>query len=306
MANDYTNALTDLFVPEVWHAELLTALDPLMVWTSGLVSNRDYTGDITGQGDICHINALVSPTVGSYNDTTGMSIEQLKTVEQDLPISEADYVAFYVGDIESVQVAGALSQPASRRSIQELAKSADTFMAGVAAAKATASTLDLSSVTASADKGEALLDHLFDGMQQLDEHDISSDSRWAIVSPQAKRYLLRAAAVANASEFGQGGATANGVVARLAGFTIMSTTQMPSGVDLMVGQRDFLTFASQFQDFRVQPVEKFRRNQVDSLHVYGAKCVRYPGLDTVKSDNTFDESIASPGLIKTTVTWTTG
>jgi hypothetical protein len=303
MANTYTNAGTDLFVPEIWHAELLGALEPQLVFASPMVANRDFDGDVQNQGDLVHINALISPTIGKYSDTDGMTIEQLQTVKQDLPISEADYFALYVGDIETVQVAGALSSPATRDAMTQLAKSADTFMGGVAAAKATADTLDLSTVTAPKDKGEALLEQIFDGMLALDTKNVASGGRWAIVSPQVKRYLVRADAVANAADFGQAGATANGFVARVAGFTILSTTHMPSGVDVMVGHPDFLTFASQFQGLRHQPVEKFRRTQIDGLHVYGGKVTRYPGLDTVAS-GAFNETLASPGLIKTAVTWT--
>ncbi|MGW7347273.1 hypothetical protein [Streptomyces sp. NPDC054854] len=56
-------------------------------------------------------------------------------------------------------------------------------------------------------------------------------------------------AVANAAAYGEGGVTANGVVARLAGFTILSTTAMPAGVDIVAGHKDFATYASQFSGF---------------------------------------------------------
>lgn len=301
---DYTNAGTATYVPAEWNAGLLEALDPQLVFASDVVSNRNYEGDIRGRGDKVVINGIVTPEVGKYNDSTGMTIEQLSTVKQELDITEADYVAFYVGDIETVQAAGALSTPAVRRAIQNMAKSMDTFVGGVAANSATAyGEVDASALTSAPEKGEAILEAAFDMMQQLDENDVDTSGRWVVVSPRVKRYLVRAEAVANASAFGEGGVTRNGTVARLAGFTILSTTNMPSGVDMIAGQREFLTVAHQFEGFRQQPVEKFRRDQIDGLSLYGAKVVRFPELDATLSGNpnAFDETKATVGILKATV-----
>jgi hypothetical protein len=301
---NYTNDGTSPYVPAVWNEALLEELDPQLVFASALVCNRNYEGDIKGQGDTVVINGIVSPEVGPYNDTTGMTISQLKTVRQDLKITEADYVAYFVGDIENVQAAGALQSPAMKRATMGLAKSVDTFVGGVIAAGATAlPAVDVSKSTLKApEKGEILLEAIFDAMEQLDSADVSPVGRYAIVSPKVKRFLLRTPDVANAAAFGKTGATENGVIARLGGFTILTTTHMPAGVDIIAGQRDFTTYANQFQGFREQPVEKFRRNQIDGLNVYGAKVVRFPELDELKADGkTFDETKPSKGLVKAAV-----
>ncbi|WP_207400966.1 hypothetical protein [Actinomadura roseirufa] len=302
----YTNDGTREYVPAVWNEALLEELDPQLAFASPLVCNRNYEGDIRGRGDTVVINGIVSPDVGKYNDSTGMNIQQLKTVRQDLLVSEADYVAYFVGEIEMVQAAGALQFPAMKRATMELAKAVDTFVGGVIASSATkAGQVDVSGIPKPMDKGEALLEGIFDYMEQLDSADVSPEGRYVVVSPKAKRYLVRAEAVSNASAYGEAGVTHNGVIARLAGFTIVTTTHMPAGVDIVAGQRDFTTYASQFLGFRGQPVERFRRNQIDGLHVYGAKVVRYPELDTLKADGkNFDESKPSKGLIKSTVKWT--
>ncbi|MFC6880165.1 MULTISPECIES: P22 phage major capsid protein family protein [Actinomadura] len=302
----YTNDGTSTFIPEIWNAELVVGLDAQLVFASPLVANRDYEGDIQAQGDTVAINAMIAPEVGRYDDTKGMDIQDLKTIAQKLLISEADYVAFFVRDIERAQAAGALDSPAIKRAILSLAKSVDTFVGGVIATSATAyaPALDLSKVTAPVEKGEALLEAIFDAMEQLDSTDAPPDGRYVVVSPKAKRYLVRAEAVANASAYGEDGATKNGVIARLAGFTILTTTNMPAGMDFVAGQREFTTFAQQFLGFRDQPVEKFRRDQIDALNVYGAKVVRFPELDTVTADGkSFDESKPSKGLIKAAVKW---
>ncbi|GAA3154456.1 hypothetical protein [Nonomuraea roseoviolacea] len=299
----YAHAGTHTFVPTEWSNELLTQFDPLLVWASPLVVNHDYEGDITAQGDRVVINGLIRPNVGRYNDVAGMTIEDLKTIEQYLDISQADYVAFYVRDIETVQVAGALASPASLESIRALAASTDAFVGSTIAASATAlPQVDVSGLSASVAKGEALLEAIFDMMEKLDTGKVPAD-RYVVVSPKAKRYLLRAPDIANAAALGEAGATANGVVARLAGFTVVSTTAMPTGVDILAGHRTYTTFASQFTNFRSQPVEKYRRDQIDALHLYGARVLSFPGgKQPTKPDVPV---VDSEGLIKATVKWTT-
>ncbi len=298
---DYAHEGTYSWVPTEWSNELLTQFDPLLVWASPLVCNRDYEGDISEKGDRVVVNGLIRPSVGKYTDTDGMTIEDLQTVEQFVDVSEADYVAFYVRDIEKVQVSGALTAPATQESIKSLANETDTFVGAKVAGSATAMPqVDVSGIAKSQDKGEALLEAVFDMMERLDTAKVPG-GRYAVVSPKVKRYLLRAPDVANAAALGEGGATAHGVVASLAGFTVVSTTAMPAGVEILAGHRAFTTFASQFTNFRSQPVEKYRRNQVDALHLYGARVLSFPGgAQPVTPDVAV---LNSEGLLKAAVKW---
>ncbi|MCP2350477.1 hypothetical protein [Nonomuraea roseoviolacea] len=264
--------------------------------------NTDYEGDITAQGDRMVVNGLIRPNVGKYNDVAGMTIEDLKTVEQYLDITEADYVAFYVRNIETVQVAGALAAPATLESIRALATSTDTFVgATIAASASSLPQVNVSGLPTSVAKGEALLEAIFDMMEKLDGSDVPA-GRYVVVSPTAKRYLMRAPDVANAAALGEAGATANGVIAHLAGFTLLSTTAMPTGVDILAGHKAFTTYASQFTDFRSQPVEKYRRDQIDALHLYGARVLSFPGGKQPTAPNVAVQN--SEGLVKAAVKWT--
>ncbi|MEU4828792.1 hypothetical protein AB0H37_43715 [Actinomadura sp. NPDC023710] len=75
-------------------------------------------------------------------------------------------------------------------------------------------------------------------------------------------------------------------------------------MNMIAGQREFLTGAHRFEGFRRQPVEKFRRDQIERLSLYGAKVVRFPELDATLSGNpnAFDETKTTVGILKTTVT----
>ncbi|MFI6174990.1 hypothetical protein ACIA8R_05575 [Nonomuraea sp. NPDC051191] len=297
----YAHDGTYSFVPTEWSNELLTQFDPLLVWASPLVANRQYEGNVSDKGDRVVVNGIIRPNVGKYTHADGMTIQHLATVEQYLDITEAEYVAFYVHNIEQVQVEGALAAPATQESIKALATATDTFVGRTVAASATAMPqVDVSGISKSYDKGEALLEAVFDAMERLDTANVPG-GRYVVVSPKVKRYLLRAPDIANAAALGQGGATANGVVARLAGFTVVSTTAMPTGVDILAGHQSFTTFASQFTSFRQQPVEKFRTTQIDALHLYGARVLSFPGgAQPTKPDAAVKDS---EGLLKAAVKW---
>ncbi|MGK5547667.1 hypothetical protein ACSNOH_23450 [Streptomyces sp. URMC 127] len=297
----YQNPATHTFVPEIWDAELLVAFDPLLVWASPIVANNKYEGDIRKQGDVVHINSLLRPTVGNYTIADGMTAQRPETVDQKLPITEAKYLQVLIEDAERVQLAGGLDSPINQQMIRSLAREADTFMGKVIANSATA----LPTVKATAENApQALYSAILDMMLALDDNDIPA-GRYVVVSPRVKRYLIEHPAVANAAAYGEGGVTANGVVAKLAGFTILTTTAMPKGVDIVAGHKDFATYASQFTGFREGQSEKYRADYIDTLHLYGGKIVRYPELDTKKADNTFDESKPTKGIVKAAVEWVT-
>ncbi|MFD5188542.1 hypothetical protein ACFWMU_10400 [Streptomyces sp. NPDC058357] len=297
----YQNPASHTFVPEIWDADLLTQFDPLLVWASPLVANNKYEGEIRKQGDVVHINSLLRPTVGDYTVADGMTSQRPETVDQKFPITEAKYLQVLVEDAERVQLAGGLDSPINQQMIRSLAREADTFMGNIIAKGATA----LPTIKPTAENApQSLYSAILDMMLALDDSDIPA-GRYVVVSPRVKRYLIEHPAVANAAAYGEGGVTANGVVARLAGFTILTTTAMPTGVDIVAGHSEFATYASQFTGFREGQSEKYRADYIDTLHLYGGKIVRYPDLDAKKADNTFDESKPTKGIVKASVEWAT-
>ncbi|MFJ6103507.1 hypothetical protein ACIQHY_21165 [Streptomyces sp. NPDC092359] len=299
----YQNSFTHSFVPEVWDKDLLTQFDPLLVWASPVVSNNKYEGQIRARGDVVHVNSLLRPTVGDYRLPDGMTAQRPETVDQRLPITEAKYLQVLIENAERIQLASGrgLSSPINQQMIRALARETDTFMGGVIVKSATAlPTIKAPAATAP----QALYSAVLDMMLALDGNDVPA-GRYVVVSPRVKRYLIEHPAVANASAYGESGVTAHGVVAKLAGFTILTTTAMPSGVDIVAGHKDFATYASQFTGFREGQSEKYRADYIDTLHLYGGKIVRYPELDTKKADSTFDESKPTKGIVKAAVEWVT-
>ncbi|WP_328669474.1 hypothetical protein [Streptomyces sp. NBC_00328] len=214
-------------------------------------------------------------------------------------MAEGKHLQVLVEDAERVQLAAGLDSPISQQMIRFLAREADAFMGNMIAAGATA----LPAITPNADNiPHSLYSAVLDVMLALDGNDLPA-GRYVVVSPRVKRHLIEHPSVASAAAHGKEDVTANGVVARLAGSTILTTTAMPTGVDIAAGHSEFATYASQFTGFREGKSEKCRADYIDTLHLYGGKIVRYPELDTKKTDSIFDETRPTRGIVKTAIEW---
>lgn len=95
------------FIPELWSARLLYALEKSHIATN--LVNRNYEGLIQNQGDTVHIGSIGAITVSSYTANSDMSApETLATTDQTLVIDQAKYFNFQIDDVDKVQAAGDL------------------------------------------------------------------------------------------------------------------------------------------------------------------------------------------------------
>ena len=65
------------FIPELWSARLLYALEKSHVATN--LVNRDYEGVIANQGDTVHINSIGAVTVKDYTKNTNIADPEVLT-----------------------------------------------------------------------------------------------------------------------------------------------------------------------------------------------------------------------------------
>src|SRR4051812_10535612 len=95
----------DTFIPEVWAAQLLTALPRSYVFGQLNVINHDYEGEIAEFGDTVHIGSLADPTIATYTkNVTAINPQTLATTDQSLLIDQSKYFAFEVDDVDARQV----------------------------------------------------------------------------------------------------------------------------------------------------------------------------------------------------------
>lgn len=284
----------DLFIPEVWAAELLVRLQEQYVLADpGVSVNTDYTGEINQGGDTVHIGSLGRPTISTYvKGVTAVDPQQLTTTDQTLVIDQSKFFAFEVDDIDVAQVrdGGRLMSQAAEQAADGLMEVADTYLGTVMTANA-GTVLAAQAVTTPA----AAYNVLVRLKVALDRANVPTQGRWVAVSPEFHGLLLGDERFTSADRYGSAGVVTNGEVGRALGFEIKVSTNLPTGTAgtapavssyLIAGHRVATTWAEQ-----VNKVEPYRPDNsfsdaLKGLHLYGAKVIRPEALAVIDVDVT--------------------
>ena len=266
------------FIPELWSARLLNALDKSHVFAN--VVNRDYEGDIKKMGDTVHINTIGAVTIGTYTQNTDFSSgpETLATTDQTLTIDQAKYFNFQVDDIDAAQAAGDIMDKAMTRAAYGLADASDKYIAGILAGAADASNLVSSSAVALTSSN--VYENVVKMRTILDKANVPTAGRWLVIPPEMYALiLLDDRFVKTGGEMAEG-ILRTGLVAQAAGFDIylsnncVSVNSNSKDTYTIVGGVDAAaTYAEQIVSTEAYRPEKRFADAVKGLHVYGAKVV---------------------------------
>lgn len=89
------------FIPTIWAARLLAALETTLIYAQANVCNRDYEGEIRGAGNTVKIGSIGDVSVGDYvKDTDIAEPETLSDEAQTLEIDQQKYFNFYIDSID--------------------------------------------------------------------------------------------------------------------------------------------------------------------------------------------------------------
>ena len=117
----------DNFIPTVWSAKLQRERERNSV--AVMLCNRDWEGDIKNVGDTVNINGVIRPTVKKYvKGTTNVVPESLSGAQTQLKITESDYFAFEVDNIDKKQAEGDIMDAQMKESSEAMSDSADDFI----------------------------------------------------------------------------------------------------------------------------------------------------------------------------------
>src|SRR5260221_13897969 len=120
------------FIPTVWAARLLAALDNALVYGQPHVANREYEGDIRSSGNTVKIASIGNVTVKNYaKDSDIDDVETLTDSEQTLLIDQTKYFNFYVDGIDRAQQNVNVLDTAMREAAHSLREYADKFIASI-------------------------------------------------------------------------------------------------------------------------------------------------------------------------------
>ena len=116
------------FIQQIWSKNIQ---DDLELKTK-LVQNctKEYQGDVKYAGSV-KILGVGEPTIGAYDNTQDISIEEMSDRGQILPIDQANYFAFYVDDINEAQSVPGLAKKYQEKAVHGLAVARDTYIANL-------------------------------------------------------------------------------------------------------------------------------------------------------------------------------
>lgn len=268
------------FIPELWKARLLNALDKAHVF-AGLV-DREYEGDIKKQGDTVHINTIGAVTIGTYTKDTDFTSgpETLTTTDNTLVINQAKYFNFAVDDIDTAQAAGDVMDKAMQRAAYGLADVADKYLADQLAAAITSANGNQVGTTAVALTKENVYENIVKMKTVLDKANVPTTGRWLVIPPEMVALILQDDRFVKTGGTMAEDSLANGWVARAVGFDIYEsnncnsvTAEKTTTYTITAGDEGACTYAEQISDTEAYRPEKRFADAVKGLHLYGAKVV---------------------------------
>lgn len=279
----------DNFTPTLWSTKLLVSLKKRLVFGQPGITNRDYQGEITAQGDTVKINSIGSITISSYTKgSTISSPQEIVSAQTELVIDQADYFHFFVDDIDAAQNNVSVMNQAMVEAGYGLANKSDQFLAGLLKAPFTGSSalanqLGTTGTPKTISAATDAYNYLVDLGVILGMANVPDEGRWVIIPEWFEGQMLkddrytRSFLTNTATD-----AFLNGMVTRTAGFNVMKSNNLPVGVAGAVGDYYYIfagtnmamTAADQIMEMRAYQPELRFADAVKGLHVYGGKLVR--------------------------------
>ena len=279
------------FIPTVWAARLLTALEGALVYGQRSVVNREYEGEIRKAGSTVKIASIGDVNIGTYTKDTDIDDPEVLTdSEQSLSIDQAKYFNFYVDSIDRAQQNVNVLDEAMRRSAWALRSAADSFLATIMSSAVDAGNVIGSTGTPIVPDKDNAYEYLVDLGVLLDEANVPLEGRYVVVPAWYHGLLLKDDRFVKAGTAGSDRRLANGEVGEAAGFRILKSNNVPNVSDaeykILAGHSMATAYVEQILDLHSYKPEKRFGDAVKGLHVYGAKVIRPTSLAMMIADRT--------------------
>ena len=262
----------DNFISEIWSKKLQAKFYASTVLPQ--VSNTDYEGEISGQGNKVIIRTVPDVTVADYTGT--ISYADLTTTKVELNIDKAKSYAFKVDDVVKAQSNFDYWNAAAQDAAESMKIAVETDLFTNIVTTFTPTVVDATSTTSA-----NILGKILDAGQTLDENNVPETGRFIILSPQYVN-LLKQSDLKDASLAGDGTSILrNGRVGMIDRFTVYMSNNLykpASGSDAnkthtIYGHPKAMSFASQFTNTETVRMETSFGDGVRGLKVYGYKTV---------------------------------
>ena len=259
------------FIPEVFSKLLQAKFYKKSILPE--ISNTDYEGEISGQGDKVVIRTVPAVTINNYAGT--ITTQELTTAKVEMLIDKSKYFSFKVDDVLAAQADINLLEGASTDAAEGMRIAVET---DVLAGAITGATTIGSQTTITAAN---ILTNILTMSKQLDELNIPEEGRFIVLSPEFIS-LLKQSELRQAYLTGDGTSPLrNGLVGMVDRFKVFQSNMVytaASGADsgythVLAGHPKALSFASQFTNTETVRMESTFGDQVRGLKVYGSKVV---------------------------------
>jgi len=256
------------FIPEIFSKLLQAKFYSASVLPA--ISNSDYEGEISGQGDKVTIRTVPAVTIQDYAGT--ITTQELTTAKVELLIDSAKYYSFKVDDVLAAQADINLLEAASNDAAEGMRVAVETDVLSSVVADA-GDIGDQTTITTS-----NILSSILEMAKILDEKNIPEEGRFIVLSPEfismLKQTELRQAYLTGDAE----SPLRNGRVGMIDRFTVYQSNMLytpTAGADLgythvLAGHPKAISFASQFTNTETVRMESTFGDQVRGLKVYGA------------------------------------
>jgi len=275
------------FISSIWSAKLLASLKKDQVFTQAGVMNRDYTGEISGQGSVVKINGIGPVTIRPYvKNMPIVAPDTLSDAQTSLTIDQGNYFNFEVDDVDAAQQTPKIMTGAMEQASYDLTDTAEMYLAdllydGVPAGNKIGTDSDAGAIVPNATAGTTAYDYLVDLGTKLSEAKCPKTGRWVIIPPWYTGELAKDERFTNISASGSPEALRNGFVSRVAGFDVLESLNVPvitsegkDNSEIIAGHGMAATYAEQIRKVEgYRPPDSFS-DAVKGLHLFGAKVVR--------------------------------
>ena len=259
------------FIPEIFSKLMQAKFYSASVLPA--ISNSDYEGEISGQGDKVTIRTVPAVTINDYAGT--ITTQELTTQKVELLIDSAKYYSFKVDDVLAAQADINLLEAASNDAAEGMRVAVETDVLSSVVADA-GSIGSQTAITTS-----NILGSILEMAKTLDEKNIPEEGRFLVLSPEfismLKQTELRQAYLTGDAE----SPLRNGRVGMIDRFTVYQSNMLytpGSGADsgythVLAGHPKAISFASQFTNTETIRLESTFGDAVRGLKVYGSKVI---------------------------------
>lgn len=259
------------FIQTIWSKKIQDDLE----LKCKLVDNclRDYEGDVKHAQSV-KILGVGEPTIGAYDGSKDITIEEMSDKGQILTIDQANYFAFYVDDVNQAQSVPGLAEKYQQKAVHGLAVKRDSYVAGlikVGANVTTATNLTQEAVKDAIDKAiVALRERNFDeeGVIEITPAVYNVFKNCLITLSTNNPELIR-----------------KGVVGKYDDFDVIMSNNMAKDSTHAycdIRGKKAIAFAGQINEVEALRAEKRFKDIIRGLDTFGAKTIDEARIQVVK------------------------